>query len=345
MEFFKGRLSVAIDYYDKRTSNLLLNANLPGSTGFTNAFQNIGKVQNKGLEITLSTVNISRKDFTWSTSFNISFNRNKVLALVGDQESILSYTPWALNQFSTAPSYIAKIGQPIAQMYGYVFDGLYQYSDFDITTNGAYVLKSNVPNNGTNRSSILPGFAKYKDLNGDGVVNSQDQTIIGRAYPLHYGGFSNNLRYKNFDLNLFFQWSYGNDVINATRYVFEGSPKYNQNMLASYANRWTPDNQNTDIPTVNGGGNRIYSSRVIEDGSYLRLKTLQLGYTVKGKALTRIGVKNLRVYVSGQNLITWTKYTGQDPEVSTYTGALTPGFDYSAYPRTRTCTFGVNLSL
>lgn len=345
IEFFKGRFSVAVDYYDKRTSNLLLNANLPGSTGFTNAFQNIGKVQNKGLEITLSTININRKDFSWSSSFNISFNKNKVLALVGDQESILSYTPWALNQFSTAPSYIAKIGQPIAQMYGYVFDGLYQYSDFDITTSGAYVLKSNVPNNGTNRSSIQPGFAKYKDLNGDGVVNSQDQTTIGRAYPLHYGGFSNNLRYKNFDLNLFFQWSYGNDVINATRYVFEGSPKYNQNMLASYANRWTPDNQNTDIPAVNGGGNRIYSSRVIEDGSYLRLKTLQLGYTVKGKALTKIGAKSLRVYVSGQNLITWTKYTGQDPEVSTYTGALTPGFDYSAYPRTRTCTVGVNLSL
>jgi TonB-linked SusC/RagA family outer membrane protein len=345
VELYKGRIAVSLDYYNKKTSNLLLNAQLPGSVGFTSAFQNIGKVQNTGFEVTLNTININKRDFSWSSSFNISFNRNKVLELVSGQESLLTSIPWAGNQYGTAPGYIAKIGQPIAQMYGFVFDGLYQYSDFDLNSNGAYVLKPNVPNNGSTRNAIQPGYIKYKDLNGDGVVNTQDQTSIGNAYPIHFGGFSNNVRYKNFDLNIFMQWSYGNEIINANRYIYEGFLSYNKNQLASYANRWTPTNTDTDIPSVNGKGNFVYSNRVIEDGSYLRLKTAQLGYTFKGPVLKKLGLSNFRIYVSGQNLITWTKYTGQDPEVSTYNSALTPGFDYSAYPRTRTLTFGANLTL
>ena len=240
VEFMKGRIGVSVDYYNKKTSDLLLNANLPGSTGFLAAFQNIGKVQNKGWEFSLSTKNIDKADFPWNSSFNISFNSNKVLALVSGQESILTVVNWADNQYRALPHYIAKIGQPVAQMYGYVFDGLYQYSDFDKSSTGAYILKENLPNNGSTRTSIQPGYVKYKDLNGDGVVNTQDQTAIGRAFPLHFGGFNNNFRYKNFDLNVFMQWSYGNDIVNATRYRFEGYPKFNQNMLASYANRWTP---------------------------------------------------------------------------------------------------------
>jgi TonB-linked SusC/RagA family outer membrane protein len=345
IEFYKGRIALTVDYYNKKTSNLLLNAALPGSTGYTSAFANIGKVQNSGWEFTLNTVNVKTKNFTWGTNFNISFNKSKVLELVDGQESLLSAVAWSKNGYGTAPAYIAKIGQPIALMYGYVFDGLYQYTDFNRTSIGTYVLKDGVPNNGSARSAIQPGYVKYKDLNGDGVVDSKDQTIIGNATPIHTGGFSNNFSYKNFDLNVFFQWSVGNQIINANRYVFESEVASNRNMFASFANRWTPDNQDTDIPVVRGNGPIVYSSRVIENGSYLRLKTAQLGYRLPDKWMKKVSIKSFRLYVSAQNLVTWTSYSGLDPEVSAYQTALTPGFDYSAYPRARTVTVGLNMTL
>lgn len=342
IELFAGRIGLTADYYDKRTSHLLLNASLPGSTGYLSAFENIGQVKNGGWEFTLNTVIIRTKDFTWSSSFNISFNRSKVLSLVDGQESLLSSVAWSKNGYGAAPAYIAKVGQPVALMYGYIFDGLYQYKDFNQTSTGSYVLKAGIPNNGNTASTIKPGYVRYKDINGDGVVDSKDQTVIGRPYPLHTGGFSNNFSYKHFDLNLFFQWSYGNQIINANRYVFEGELALDRNMFASYANRWTPSHTNTQIPTAGGLGPYVYSSRVIEDGSYLRLKTAQLGYSLPDKLVKKMKMRTLRVYVSGQNLITWTRYSGQDPEVSAYYSALTPGFDYSTYPRARTITFGLN---
>ena len=178
------------------------------------------------------------------------------------------------------------------------------------------------------------------------LFRSDDMTVIGDANPDFIGGFSNNLSWKGFDLNLFFQFSYGGDLLNANRLVFEGnSGRILQNQFATVLDRWTPDNQNNTMFVARGGGNRIYSSRVIEDGSYLRLKTVQLGYEIPKSLLKTVKVKTLRFYVSAQNLLTWTKYTGVDPEVSVYNSALTPGFDYSVYPRAKTITFGVNLGL
>jgi len=169
---------------------------------------------------------------------------------------------------------------------------------------------------------------------------------IGNGNPDFIGGFTNNFKYKNFDLNIFFQFSYGNDVLNANRLVFEGnSGRILQNQFASVLNRWSPTNQNNIMFVARGDGDKVYSSRVIEDGSYLRLKTLQLGYQMPDKLMKKAGIKNLRFYVSAQNLLTWTKYTGLDPEVSAYNSALTPGFDYSVYPRAKTLTVGLNLSL
>lgn len=341
LEFLKGRISLSTDYYKKKTSDLLLNASLPGSTGYTAAYANIGKVQNSGFELTVNTVNIKTTHFSWTSSFNISFNRSKVLGLADGQDALTSYVSWASNSYNTAPSYIAKIGQPISMFYGYVFDGVYQYSDFTQTTSGTYVLKDNVPNNTGTRVSIQPGNIKFKDINGDGVVDANDETVIGNPNPDHVGGFSNNLSYKGFDLNIFLQWSYGNDIINANRYVFEGGIVRDRNQFASFANRWSPDNQSSNIP--NNGGPNVYSSRVVEDGSFLRLKTVQLGYTFPAKSLGRVGIKTLRMYVSGQNLLTWTNYSGSDPEVSIFNSALSSGFDYSAYPRARTLTAGVNV--
>jgi TonB-linked SusC/RagA family outer membrane protein len=345
IELLRGRVALTVDYYDKRTSNLLLNAALPGSTGYISAFANIGKVKNSGWEFSLNTVNMKTGGFIWSSSFNISFNKSKVLELVDGQESLLSSVPWSKNGYGSAPAYIAKIGQPVSLMYGYVFDGLYQYSDFVKTAAGTYVLRDAVPNNGSARSAIQPGYIKYKDLNGDGVLDSKDQTIIGNPNPIHTGGFSNNFSYKGFDLNVFFQWSYGNQIMNANRYTFEGELAINRNQFASYANRWTPENQNMLIPAVRGNGPLVYSSRVIEDGSYLRLKTAQLGYSLPNRLIKKMSIKSFRIYVSGQNLITWTGYSGLDPEVSAYNSALTPGFDYSAYPRARTITLGLNMTL
>ncbi|HTN21792.1 MAG TPA: TonB-dependent receptor [Pelobium sp.] len=342
--FFKQRIAFTADYYKKTTSDLLLNALLPYSSGYTSAFKNIGKTSNEGLELSITTENIRTKDFDWSSSLNISFNRNKVLELTQNQESLIRTVPWDQN-FRELPAYITKIGQPLGQMYGYIWEGVYNYDDFDLLPSGAYQLKDNVATNGNTRSLIQPGDIKYKDLNSDGTVNDLDRTVIGRGYPIHQGGFSNNFRYKNFDLNVFLQWSYGNDALNANRLLFEAGNKPYLNQYATFENRWTPENTNTTMFRVNGQGPNAYSSRIVEDASYLRLKTIDLGYRLPQSLLTRLKIKSARVYASAQNLFTITDYTGYDPEVAVYYSPLTPGFDYSSYPRPKTIVFGLNLSL
>ncbi|TZF82827.1 TonB-dependent receptor [Pedobacter sp. BS3] len=343
--FVKDRITLTADFYHKNTTDLLLNAQLPPTSGYAQAYKNIGETSNTGLELTLNTNNIDTKNFGWTSSFNIAFNRNKVLALTQNQESLLTTVNWDQN-YRNLPLYISKIGQPLGQLYGYIWDGVYQYDDFDKLPNGSYKLKDNVTTNATDRNTLpQPGDIKYRDLNGDGVINDYDRTIIGRGYPIHQGGFSNNFRYKNFDLNVFLQWSYGNDIFNANRLLFEAGNKIYLNQYATYENRWSPDNTNTTMPRVGGQGPVAYSSRVVEDGSYLRLKTVSLGYTLPASFLKKINVKTLRVYASAQNLLTWTNYSGYDPEVSVYYTALTPGFDYSSYPRPKTIIFGLNVSL
>lgn len=345
LSFLNSRINLNVDIYRKTTKDLLLNATLPTSTGYTTAFENIGAVQNQGIEFTLNTVNIASKNFKWTSSFNISFNQSKVQALANGQEALLSGIAWD-NGWTSIPAYIAKIGQPLGLMYGYIWDGNYQYSDFNKTSTGTYVLKDNVPSNGNTRSSIQPGDIKYKDINGDGVVNASDYTIIGHSLPVHIGGFNNNFTYRGFDLNVFLQWSYGNQLQNTSRLVFEGNAlgKAYLDQFNSYADRWSPANTSSANYRSGGFYGGGYSTRTIEDGSYLRLKTVSLGYNVPKALLKKISVSSLRVYVSGQNLYTWTNYSGLDPEVSTYNSVLTGGFDYSAYPRPRTIAFGANLT-
>lgn len=341
--FFKDRVSLAIDLYEKVTDNLLLRADLPRTTGISSAFKNVGKMANRGLEISLNTVNINTKNFNWSSNFNISFNQNEVLSLAENQNA-LARTVRFDGQYNGLYSYISIVGQPIGQIYGLLWDGLYQIEDFTVTGDGGYALKSNIPTNGNPRNIIKPGHIKYKDLNDDGIINISDYTIIGRGLPIHTGGFTNNFSYKGFDLNVLFQWSYGNDLINANRLIFEGTPRRNLNQFASYADRWSFDNQDSNIPVVGGQGPANFSSRVVEDGSYLRLKTVSLGYNIPATFAKKYGVKSLRVYTSAQNLVTWTNYSGPDPEVSVGFSNLTQGFDYAAYPRAKTITFGLNLS-
>lgn len=350
--FLNNRVNLTVDVYDNKIKDLLYRTPLPGNTGYSSTVKNIAGLTNRGLEIAIGADIVQAKNFTYSANFNISFNKNRLDALSDPaEEGLITTVNWDAN-FTNVPAFISKVGGPLGQIYGYISDGLYQLTDFDKLPSGTYVLKPNLPTNGptATRASMVPGMEKYVDINHDGIINDNDKTVIGNGYPIHVGGFSNNFRYRNFDLNLFFQWSYGNDIINANRIWFTGGNvtfrKANgpQEAFADYANRWTPTNPNTDIAVI-GQNAAVYSTRYTEDGSYLRLKTFNLGYSLPQKMLSRLKINRLRVFVSAANLFTITGYKGYDPEVSTYSTALSPALDYSSYPRPITITVGANLSL
>lgn len=336
-----SRVELTVDAYRKNTKDLLLNANIPWHLGFERTYKNIGDIQNEGLEFTLNTHNIKGNDFNWRSSFNISFNENKILALTNDQQRMLSRVTWDA-YYNNSFLYVAEVGKPAAMFMGYVFDGVYQYSDFDLVGT-QYVLKPHLPDNGgSTRASTQPGSIKYKDINGDGTINQYDETIIGNPMPKHLGGFSNDFTYKGFNLNVFFQWSYGNDVFNANRTYFEGGrPANNRNQFATYVNRWSPENPSNQYFKAGGQGPPgVYSSMYIEDASFLRLKTVALSYSLPSQWVKKFA-RSINLTAAAQNLITWTKYQGPDPEVSIRHTILTPGFDFSPYPRARVLVFGI----
>ena len=343
--FLKNRLELEMDYYYKHTYDLLLNSQIASSTGYGSATVNIGEIRNKGFELTLNSRNIATGNFTWNSNINISFNQNKLMALAAGEELRMTAIP----EFSTnfpSPAWISRVGNQMVHYYGFVYEGVYQYNDFNKIP-GGYELKNELPATagllGTNERQ--PGDAKYKDLNNDGIVDDADQTLIGNPYPKHTGGFNNNFTYKNFDLNVFFQWSYGNEVLNANNIFMEGlnGAILGRNVKATYVDRWTPENQNTTIPRSGSSGiSGVLSSRYIEDASFLRLKTISLGYNFRKNLIK--GLESARVYVSAQNLYTWTNYSGPDPEVSTKGFGLSPGLDFSAYPIAQTIVFGLNIS-
>ena len=341
---FDNRVMLTADVYRKTTRDLLLNAYVPYSTGVGSALLNVGSVRNEGVEITLETLNIQGRDFKWSSSFNISFNRNEVLELANNQTAFTTSLKWT-GDFSSTPLYITRVGGPISSFYGLVWDGVYQLEDFNVNPDGSYSLKTTVPDNGNARDIIKPGDIKYVDQNGDGTINNDDMTMIGRAYPIHTGGFGNDFTYKGLTLSVFLQWSYGNDIMNANRIALEGNYAGRAvNQLASYADRWSLDNQTSTNYRAGGYGPRgYYSTRTLEDGSYLRIKNVMLSYDLPKKALKKMHMSKMQIFTSVQNLYTFTNYSGLDPEVSTLHSALTPGFDYSAYPRARVYQVGLKL--
>ena len=348
-----NRINGSIDIYNKDTKDLLLYADVPPSIGFSQVQQNIGSINNKGLEITINSTNLpgGGNRLKWTSSFNISFNKNEITALSDGQLSRMA----GIRYPAIDNLYICKVGAPLSEMYGYIYDGVYQYEDFNEVAPGVYVLKPEIPNNTNERANIQPGDPKLKDLNGDGQVTTQDQTAIGHGLPIHTGGFTNTFEWKNFDLSIFLQWSYGNDVINYNRKKLESLKERHINQLASVKDHWTPrivhedgtctEGNYTNYLWAVGRGLEVNTNREVEDASFLRLKNIQLGYNFPIKILKNIGLSSLRLYFSAQNLYTWTKYTGYDPEVSTRNSAMTRGFDYSAYPRATTYTFGVKLGL
>lgn len=344
LRLFESRLTITADIYRKITRDLLLNAKLPYTSGFASMYKNIGRISNDGVEITVGYTPVRTRDFIWSGDFNISFNRDRVLQLSEGQETLLSSVGFT-GDFNASNLYIARVGGPVASFYGMVWDGVYGLEDFDVTASGKYVLKEGVPDNGNDRGTIQPGDIKYVDMDGDGTVNVNDMVVIGRCAPIHIGGLNNNFGWRNWNLNVFLQWSYGNDIMNANRIFMEGNyGSKNINQFASYNDHWTFENQDSKNFRVGGQGPRgIYSSRTIEDGSFLRLKTVQLSYTFPRRFTSRLGLESFSLNISGQNLWTWTSYSGLDPEVSTRHSTLTPGFDYSAYARNRVFTMGINI--
>ncbi|MGM9791114.1 MAG: SusC/RagA family TonB-linked outer membrane protein [Candidatus Cryptobacteroides sp.] len=336
---FKDRVKLTADWYLKNTRDLLLQATIPASSGYTSAMLNVGSMQNQGVELTLNLVPVQTEDFSWNIDFNIALNRNKVTALTNDQLSLFPKVSWDYNYNSQYP-YITQVGKPSGMMYGYIYEGTYKQDEFNGNT-----LSDGIPYmTSVGREQVRPGDPKYRDINQDGVIDDNDRTIIGCGQPLHTGGFGNTFNYKGFDLYIFFSWSYGNDVLNANRLIFENGSKPGLNMFSTYADHYSESNPLSDIPRIDAKGMTVYSSRVVEDGSFLRLKTLSLGYTFQRDVLRRMHFDAMRVYLSAENLFTLTDYSGPDPEVSTRNSVLTPGFDWSAYPRSRAITAGVTFT-
>ena len=336
---FDGKFSVALELYQKDTKDLLLRADTAPSQTNLAQYVNTGHVRNRGLEITLATTNISTKDFSWTSDFNISFNRNIVKSLPNSKPII--GTPNYYRRLSTN-QFIVEEGQPLGNMFGYVSDGVYQISDFQNydATASTHTLNPMQPS----YRSHQPGDEKYKDLNGDGKITTADKTVIGNAQPECFGGLTNTFRYKNFQLSTFLQWSYGNDVLNANRLVFESMQVANQNQLATTLNRWTPENQNTTMHRALGQGFEDISSRVVENGSYLRLKTVNFSYTLPKTFLESYKITSLKVYLAAQNLFTITNYSGFDPDVSVINNPIMPGVDYSGYPIHKIISVGFNVT-
>lgn len=320
-----NRVQLTADYYIKTTSDLLFSVNIPLSTGYATSLRNIGKVENRGWEFTLNTINLDRKDFRWSSEFNISFNKNKVLTLDGRPEFTAGTGSGSLNV--TNPI-LLKVGEPLGNFYGRIMDGIFQ--------NQAEV-------DASAQKTAKPGDIRYRDLNGDNAINDNDRTVIGNGYPKFFGGFNNTFSYKGFEVNVFFQGMSGNSILNWTR--FEQYSLNGQNQAKEVVDRWTPMNPSNTIPRANSaGGQRILSTFQIEDGSYLRLRNLSVGYNLPENLIKRISLRAAKVYVTAQNYWTLTQYKGYDPEVNLNPGSsISQGMDYGGYPAAKTLLVGLNL--
>lgn len=337
-----NRLNLTADFFLKNTKDLLLEQKLAYVTGFNSQWQNIGKIENKGIELNINSTNIQTRNFLWQTDFNISFIKNTLKALQDGNTYIQSATKF--NSNFNGNDYISIVGSSLGQMYGYVFDGVYQTSDFNVLPNGSMQLKPGVADISKHAGkTVEPGMVKYKDIDGDGVITPDDRTTIGNGQPDWYGGITNTFNYKNIDFSFMFQFQYGNDVYNATRMFNTQSQDERSNQLAEVADRWTPTHASNRVPSARGYVKYELYSRFVEDGSFLRLKNITLGYTFPNKWTRKAYINRLRVYGTAQNLFCLTKYSGYDPEVNMKSSPLMPGFDWGAYPKSRVFTFGVEV--
>lgn len=323
---FSNRILLTFDAYYKKTSDLLLNQPLPIYTGYSSALVNIGSLQNKGYEIALTTENIKARGFTWKSTIVFAQNKNKVLEI---GEIPYFFPPAPTGQVSPV---IVQEGLPVGTFWGYSTDGLLTAEDI---AKGTPILSG---------VSQQEGDRKYVDINGDGKVTTEDKHNLGNSQPKFNFGFSNNIYYKNFDLSFFFQGSYGNKIFNLLRQKLE-IPTLSLNASANLLDRWTPTNKEAEFPKATNSPVPQVIDSYVEDGSYVKLKNVSLGYNFSKNIISKIGAKQLRIYVSAQNLLTLTNYTGLDPEVNFYDqDNLRQGIDYGAYPTSRTILAGLNIT-
>jgi TonB-linked SusC/RagA family outer membrane protein len=375
--FFQSRLSGSIEVYQNDIKNLLINFPIPGS-GYDSQYQNVGSTRNRGVELTLSAPIVSTKDFSLNIGGNIAYNQNRVTDL-GGLESIKAQSYWASTEIGD--DYIVQVGQPLGNMYGYKSDGFYTVDDF--TWDGSkWVLNEGVPDASgiIGAAYMRPGAPKYKDIDNsvevkdeegnvightsDGKITVADRTVIGNSSPDFTGGFNFSGYVHGFDFSANFNFMIGNQVYNANKVEFTSSRKfYNRNLInmMDVDKRWTNINWETgelvndpdQLKAMNAGktlwnpaiGNAVFSDWAVEDGSFLRLQSVTVGYTLPEKLTQKVHIRKLRVYVTGTNLFCLTKYSGYDPEVDTRRSTpLTPGVDYSAYPKSIGFVAGLNLT-
>jgi len=301
------RINVEFNYYNKNTTDVLLQIATPGTTGFSSYLTNFGEISNKGFELSVTSVNFQSKDFKWKTDFNISQNINKI-------EKIPADIPFAGRDLIRLQQ-----GQPL---YSY---WLYKQLYVDPQT----------------------GNAVFEDFNKDGKITADDRQIVGNTWPKFFGGFNNTFEYKNFDLGVFFTYSFGNEIWNHNRMLGEtgGTLDANRVLLESQLDRWTTPGQITDTPRLTAENySRQENSRFLEDGSFVRLRAVTLGYTLPKEITSKLKIQKFRVYFTGANLLLFTKYTGADPESNLGTGNI-QGYDYGTPPQPRTIQLGLNLTL
>jgi hypothetical protein len=366
---FRNRLSGSIDVYMNHVQDLLLGVQIPTTSGYTSQLQNLGKTENKGIELQLNSTILNTKNFSWMANFNIATNKNKIVSLgTGPDGQPLNSYLWQSGWVNSLNDFLVEVGKPVGQFYGYVTDGFYTTADFNYdAATRVYTLKSNVPNSSAaalgNRNP-QPGDLKLKKLSKDGsmLIGDNDKTVLGSAQPKFIGGLNQQFTYKNFDLSVFVNYSYGNKVYNANALEFTTTYQYkDNNMLAIMNDRYKLFDENgvkvtdpaqLDAMNVNAKywtpslGNYFLHSFAIEDGSFLRISNLTIGYSLPESLLNKTrAISKLRIYATVNNLYTFTKYTGYDPEANTRRSTpYTPGVDYAAYPRSRFFLAGVNVT-
>lgn len=316
--FAQNRILLEVDLYRKITDDMLLSAPVPSSSGYTVVSKNVGSMENKGIEIGLNTVNIERANFSWNTNFNFSYNKNTVKELTGGADIFLGST-------------IVREGESVGSFFGFVHQGTWNTDEESLAAT----------------YNKRPGDIKYQDVNEDGVINDADRVIIGKGIPDGFGTFANTFRFKNFELLVDIQFSYGNDVLFRSKHSAEDRTGI-ANSFKTVLNAWTPENQDTNIAQIRpltAGYNTNNDSDRVQDGSFVRGRNLMLSYNFAPELLERIKVRNLRTFFSIQNFFLSTKYGGYDPEVSTSGAAFDQGVDLYAYPKPRVFMLGLSVSL